>query len=66
MAGDSGVRAGGRGSGIELIPLHGRHFMSVMSCLMGNLVFHISNSGVTFAITNVINFLLGGRGASSG
>jgi hypothetical protein len=64
--GDSSVGADSRGSGIELILLHCRHFVPAMSCLTGNLVFHVSNSGVAFAAGNVVDFLPGGRGASSG
>jgi hypothetical protein len=52
---------------MELIPLHRCHFLPVLSCLVGNTVFHIFNhSTVAFAATNVTDFLLNKCGASSG
>ncbi|KAL6650079.1 hypothetical protein ACP70R_014303 [Stipagrostis hirtigluma subsp. patula] len=41
-----------------LVPLYGRHYVPAMPCLAGNPVFHVSDSGVTFAGANIADFLL--------
>ncbi|KAL6878444.1 hypothetical protein ACP4OV_012614 [Aristida adscensionis] len=41
-----------------LVPLYGRHYVPAMPCLAGNPVFHVSDSGVTFAGANIVDFLL--------
>ncbi|KAM3300034.1 hypothetical protein ACQJBY_041182 [Aegilops geniculata] len=41
-----------------LVPLCGRHYVPATPCLVGNPVFHVSDSGVTFAGANVADFLL--------
>ncbi|KAG2551443.1 translation initiation factor IF-2-like [Panicum virgatum] len=41
-----------------LVPLCGRHYVPATPCLAGNPVFHVSDSGVTFAGANAADFLL--------
>jgi hypothetical protein len=41
-----------------LVPLCGRHYVPATPCLAGNPVFHVSDSGVTFAGANATEFLL--------
>ncbi|CAD6203923.1 unnamed protein product [Miscanthus lutarioriparius] len=41
-----------------LVPLCGRHYVPATPCLVGNPVFHVSDSGVAFAGANVADFLL--------
>jgi len=50
--------APGRAAPPPLVPLCGRHYVPAMPCLAGNPVFHVSDSGVTFAGANAADFLL--------
>ncbi|CAN6300641.1 unnamed protein product [Urochloa humidicola] len=41
-----------------LVPLWGRHYVPATPCLAGNPVFHVSDTGVSFAAANAADFLL--------
>ncbi|RLN39534.1 hypothetical protein C2845_PM01G17310 [Panicum miliaceum] len=51
-------RRPGRAASPPLVPLCGRHYVPATPCLAGNPVFHVSDSGVTFAGANAADFLL--------
>ncbi|PAN49294.1 hypothetical protein GQ55_9G451000 [Panicum hallii var. hallii] len=51
-------RRPGRAAPPPLVPLCGRHYVPATPCLAGNPVFHVSDSGVTFAGANAADFLL--------
>ncbi|KAF8698681.1 hypothetical protein HU200_034930 [Digitaria exilis] len=53
-----GRRASRAAAPPPLVPLFGRHYVPATPCLAGNPVFHVSDSGVTFAGANVTDFLL--------